>query len=119
MTKYSTQVNYDFKKDGTYQIVLVEEVTTQTNKHYLRVTCAAKDKDDQRNYVEALWLNDEVRASSAFGSFVSAFGDDTDDWIGKWFQVIAWEIRRHEIYPVVTSKPKLAKEAEKILKGGK
>lgn len=112
MPKYSTLVNFDIKKGEIYQIVLVEEVTTPTNKHYLRLTCQSKNQNDKRNYVEVLWLNDEVRETSAFGAFLSSFGSDTEDWIGKWFRVEIWESKQHKIYPVKVSKSKLDKEKE-------
>lgn len=114
MPQYNAQINYELKRDGVYKILCVDEVTTQTNKHYLKVSCTSQDKNDLRNYVAVLWPNDEVQATSAFGSFVSVFGNDTDKWWNKWFKVIRWETKFHEIFPVSMPREELIEEAEKL-----
>jgi hypothetical protein len=102
MPKINTKVAEsvpDLSEDGEYQIMSVDEVDTQQN-HWkgLRATC--KDAEGIE-YAAMLWYPRDMSKGTAdyskLGCFISALGDDTDTWKGKYIRVESWKSKNNEV----------------------
>ena len=82
--------NPEPSKDGIYTITNVEEVTVNTPSgpvNGFRVSL----KDDNNNlYSTMLWNKETASKKSKIGSFVSALGPDTDNWINHRVLFSSW-----------------------------
>lgn len=114
MPEYNTQVSFDIKKDGIYEIISAEQITTRSGLEGLRVELKAKEIADKRNYAVTLWTSDTVSASSKFGSFLAVLGNNTDDWLHKWIRVTNWQNRLCEIQLVPAPKLSLNQAAKRL-----
>ena len=72
----------------TYTITETELFTSQVRGYKgLRVSMTA---EDGTQVVAALWTRDIAGEKSKLGAFITALGNDTDNWIGKKVRVVTW-----------------------------
>ena len=114
MPVYNTQVKFEVKKDGIYEITYVNEMTTRNGLTGIVVDLKAKDEKDKRNYAVTLWPSEIASATSKFGSFVAVLGDDTDNWLHKWVKINNWMNRLCEIQLIPAPKISLKQQAERL-----
>ena len=114
----------NFHPELVGQILSAEQIkTAQRGFEGIRIrlqanNCAihnltAEDKEkskDGADHAEMLWTRAETGTTSKLGSFITALGDDTDVWVGKWIKVLRWAAKDREIE--VVSEPKAAKRAK-------
>jgi hypothetical protein len=109
----------DLSEGGEYQIKTAEAVDTQQN-HWKGIRLGVTDSENIE-YAAMLWFPKDMEKGTAdyskLGAFVSVFGDDTDNWISKYFRVESWKSKNNEIREIDTfsSEPR----QKKTPKGGK
>ena len=78
-----------------YTIAAATMETTQVRAYKM---CRVELKDEQGNTAIAiLWLRSVASEKSKLGSFVQALGTQTDTWIGKRIEFIAWRQGNRQI----------------------
>ena len=88
----------DIKEGEIYTIAEAEVMTTAVKSYKgIRVTCT-----DMKNepHGTMLWLRGEAGEQSKVGAFITALGKDTDAWISKHIQVVAWRTGNRKIQVV-------------------
>lgn len=102
-TTVAGQGPQDLTEGKEYEIASVEQVKTQLRGlDGLRVTCVDQDGEQATTM---LWLRDTVSANSKLGAFITALGNNTDDWEGKIIYTRFWRDRNREIEVVGEEKP--------------
>jgi len=71
------------------KITNAEVIETQ-RQHFNGIRVSLVDKEGNE-YATMLWLRDTVGQRSKLGAFITALGDDTDEWIGKWIRFVSWD----------------------------
>jgi len=83
------------QEGGTYTIKKAEALTTQV-RQFGGIRVELKSKGDE-TVVEILWMREVAGANSKLGSFITALGKDTDNWIGKKIRFVKWGERNRQI----------------------
>jgi hypothetical protein len=96
--KIGTQLAEELPKpqEGqTYTITKAEALTTQVRQFGgIRIELKARGGE---TLVEVLWMREVAGANSKLGSFITALGKDTDNWIGKKVKFVKWGERNRQI----------------------
>jgi hypothetical protein len=83
------------KENETYTITEVETFTSQVRAYKgLRVTMVTANNETA---VSALWLREVAGKKSKLGSFLTALGTNTDNWVNKRIRFVAWRDKNREI----------------------
>ena len=92
----------DVKVGETYEIVNVEEVTTDVSAYKgLRVQLLTKKAEEG---TIMLWRRPVTTPRSKLGAFISLLGDNTDKWLHKWIKFADWRIGARSIELVKATK---------------
>ena len=116
--EYNTSIVYEPKKDGQYEIISVDEITTRNNLIGVRVGLKGLGKD-LRDYGVTLWPSNETNATSKWGSFVSILGSDTDTWLHKWVRFVNWQNRLCEVALMPAPQIKMSLKETALRNGAK
>jgi hypothetical protein len=84
-----------FSEGLTATIVKAEKIKTQ-RMGYKGVRVVVEDEKGNQ-YGEMLWIREQVGTRTKLGTFLTALGNDTRNWIGKKIHVITWKPKDREI----------------------
>jgi hypothetical protein len=83
------------KENETYTIQEVETFTSQVRAYKgLRVKMVTAQNEVA---VSALWLRQVAGKKSKLGAFVTALGNNTDNWVNRRIRIVAWRDKNREI----------------------
>ena len=108
----------DVALNTPYEITNVEDITTEAQGYKGYRVELLSPKADIGSVM--LWQRPITSPDSKLGSFITALGDNTDKWLGKWIIFKGWEIKNRTIevisQPALTGKkaaPRLVRDAVK------